>query len=239
MARKRVAMNTEWHVFSSSQELANQLAATVASQLAEAIAARGTALLAISGGTTPRLFLEALSKTPIEWEKVYVTLADERFVPPSSDRSNAGLTKQHLLRNRAADATFIPLYHPAASLEEAAQNAAAAISALPLPLDIIVLGMGTDGHTASFFPDAENIAEILSSDSGPTVLPVISETAQEPRLTLSMPTICNARSIVLHIEGDAKKAVLQHALNNEPQLPIRAVIERANVPVHVYWASKD
>ena len=232
-------MNIEWHEFSSGQELASQLAKTVAGTLAEAVAARGAALLAISGGTTPRLFLEALSNAPIEWQKVSVTLADERFVPPSSDRSNARLSKQHLLRNRAAAATFIPLYHPVTSVEEAAQKADAAISELPLPLDIVVLGMGTDGHTASFFPDAENIAEILAAKSGPSVLPVMSEAAQELRLTLSMPTICNARSIVLHIEGEDKKAVLKHALATKPMLPIRAVIERANVPVQVYWASKD
>src|SRR5690606_15751196 len=156
-----------------------------------------------------------------------------------SDRSNARLAKEHLLRNHAAAATFIPLYHPVTSVAEAAQRANAAISALPLPLDIVVLGMGTDGHTASFFPDAENIAEILDAKSGPAVLPVMSEAAQEPRLTLSMPTICNARSIVLHIEGKDKKAVLEQALATEPPLPIRTVIERANVSVQIYWAPKD
>src|SRR5690606_20991560 len=129
---------------------------------------------------------------------------------------------RHLLQRNAAEATFIPLYHPLVDVEAAAEQAETAISALPLPFDVMVLGMGNDGHTASFFPDAANIREILAATGGPTVIPVHSENAQEPRLTLSMTTICNARNIILHIEGDDKKAVLEEALASEPLLPIRA-----------------
>jgi len=231
-------MNIEWHTFETLSALADALAAAVAGELSAAVDARAGALLAVSGGTTPRLFMERLSEAPLDWEKVTVTLADERFVPPSSDRSNAKLAREHLLKNRAAAAIFVPLYSDAGDVGEAARLAASRISALPLPLDVVVLGMGTDGHTASFFPDAANIGDILAAEDGPAVLPVISGTAQEPRLTLSMPVISGARSVFLHIEGDDKKAVLERALAEEPPLPIRAVIERTAVPVRVYWAPK-
>lgn len=231
-------MNIEWHTFETPSALADALAAAVAGELSAAVDARAGALLAVSGGTTPRLFMERLSEAPLDWEKVTVTLADERFVPPSSDRSNTKLAREHLLKNRAAAAIFVPLYSDAGDVGEAARLAASRISALPLPLDVVVLGMGTDGHTASFFPDAANIGDILAAEDGPAVLPVISGTAQEPRLTLSMPVISGARSVFLHIEGDDKKAVLERALAEEPPLPIRAVIERTAVPVRVYWAPK-
>src|SRR5690606_13380303 len=96
------------------------------------------------------LFFDALSGREIEWEKVAVTLADERFVPPDDPRSNQRLVEEKLLRAAAARARFVPLYSPAGSIEEAATAAAGALAALNLPLDIAVLGMGADGHTASF-----------------------------------------------------------------------------------------
>jgi 6-phosphogluconolactonase len=231
-------MKVKWYEFSSPQALARDLANKVSGELAKALSARNKALLAISGGTTPRLFLEELSSTPIHWERTAVTLADERFVPPSSERSNARLALRHFFKNRASDAEFVPLYHSGSNIEEAAEWASKTIAALPLPLDVLVLGMGNDGHTASLFPDAENIGELLATLDGPPVQPVVSEAAQEPRLTLSMPVLCAARAIFLHIEGDDKRAVLEQALAKKSNLPIRAVIERAGVPVHVYWAPK-
>src|SRR5690606_33459655 len=103
-------MNIKWHEFPPSRELAGKLAADVADLLTNAIAERGGSLLAISGGTTPQLFLEELSKAELDWQKVTVTLADERFVPPSSERSNARLAARHLLKNRATESTYITIF---------------------------------------------------------------------------------------------------------------------------------
>jgi len=232
-------MKVKWNEFSSPKALARELAKKVSGELTKAVGARGRALLAISGGTTPRLFLEELSTAPTDWDRIAVTLADERFVPPSSNRSNARLALRHLFSNRASDAEFISLWHSAPTVEQAARKASLTISAQPLPLDVLVLGMGTDGHTASLFPDAENIDQLLAATDGPPVQPVVSKAAQEPRLTLSMPVLCNARSIFLHIEGDDKRAVIEQALAGSDILPIRAVIERASVPVHIYWSPKE
>lgn len=141
----------ERHEFATRGELAVMLARSVASTLGEAIAARGTAFIAVSGGTTPAGFFRALSQEPLDWGKVIVTLVDERFVPENSDRSNAALVRANLLQNRAAEARFVGLYQPAATVEEAATQASEALKPLPWPLDVAALGMGLDGHTASFF----------------------------------------------------------------------------------------
>ncbi|WP_265516529.1 6-phosphogluconolactonase [Nitratireductor luteus] len=235
-----MAAKTKWHEFAAGNELADALARAVARQISNAVGARGRASLAVSGGSTPPPFFRALSRQKLPWEKVTVTLVDERFVPPSSERSNARLVAQHLLQNEAAKADFIGLRGDADDVSAAAERACTALSGLQRPIDMVVLGMGTDKHTASFFPDAANIADLLDSDDGPAVQPVSAPSAGEPRLTLSMPTIAGAAQIALHIEGIEKKEALNGALRSQGrQAPIRAVIERAAQPVHVYWAPKS
>ena len=165
-----------------------------------------------------------------------MTLVDERLVPASSPRSNAALAMAKLLQGPAAAAKFVGLYHEAGSVEQAAELANQALKALPWPLDVAILGMGSDGHTASFFPDADNLAALLDPKQRELVLPVHAASAIEPRLTLTLATIVKARFLGLHIEGDEKRAVLDRACEGE-QLPIRAVIDHASRPVQIYWAA--
>ncbi|MCZ8546477.1 6-phosphogluconolactonase [Mesorhizobium qingshengii] len=225
-----------WHAFSGRPELATALAGRVADRLSKAIAERATALLAVSGGTTPAKFFAALSATPIAWDKVIVTLVDERFVPASSPRSNAGLVAANLLQNAAKAARFVPLYHEAVGIEDAAASDDAALLSLPWPLDVVVLGMGPDGHTASFFPDADDLPKLLDPASDRIVLPVHAASAGEPRLTLSLARIVDAGFIALHIEGEDKRTAFDGAVAPGPRKPIRAVLDAAPKPVEVFWA---
>ncbi|RWI92682.1 MAG: 6-phosphogluconolactonase [Mesorhizobium sp.] len=225
-----------WNRFADRQQLAAALAGHVAARLTKAITDRGTAFLAVSGGTTPAKFFAALSLIPIAWDKVTVTLVDERFVPPSSPRSNAGLVAANLLQNKAAAARFVPLYHEAATIEDAAASDSEPLQSLPWPLDVVVLGMGADGHTASFFPDAGNLAELIDPSSPRIVLPVHAQSAGEPRLTLSMARIVAAGFIALHIEGEDKRIAFDGAMGAGMKKPIRNVLEAAPIPVEVFWA---
>jgi 6-phosphogluconolactonase len=221
--------------FATREALAAQLSTEIAALLAEAVKARGAATLAVSGGTTPALFFRALSKEAIDWPRVTITLVDERFVPETSPRSNAGLAKANLLQDAAAAAQFTGLYEDVADAETAALDAADAIRRLGLPLDVVVLGMGGDGHTASFFPDAENLSQLLDPQNASLVSPVHAPSGGEPRLTLTMPPIAGARRIVLHIEGAEKRTVIDAVLAGEDK-PIRHVLDHAAVPVQIFWA---
>ncbi|WP_224544201.1 6-phosphogluconolactonase [Mesorhizobium sp. CA16] len=237
MAREQLSqVRYGWNGFADRQDLATALAGQIADRLDSAIAERGTALLAVSGGTTPAKLFATLSTAPITWDKVTVTLVDERFVPPSSPRSNAGLVAANLLQNKAAAARFVPLYHEAANIENAASMDSEALRALPWPLDVVILGMGADGHTASFFPDAGNLEELLDPASQRIVLPVHAASGGEPRLTLSMARIVAAGFVALHIEGEDKRAAFNGAMDPGAKKPIRRVIEAAPRPIEVFWA---
>ena len=231
----------KWHEFASSEALAKELSATIAEKLAAAVKERGHAAIAVSGGRTPALFFDRLSRRDIPWNKVTVTLVDERFVPAESPRSNARLVAQHLLQNKAARAAFVGLYRPAESVADAAAEASRALNEIPGPLDVVVLGMGNDRHTASFFPDATTIDTLLQPGEGPDVLPVSSESAGEPRLTLSMNRIAGARFLAVHIEGDDKRKTLEEALAvlPGPAAPIGAVVAASKKPARIYWAPAD
>lgn len=225
----------DWRVFPSPQALAEALAGDVAAALRAAIARRGRALLAVSGGTTPRLFFPALSKQALDWAKVTAIPVDERFVPENSPRSNGALIRNSLLTNKASDARFVPLFHEAETVEAAARLATAALAALPWPLDAAILGMGTDGHTASFFPDAANLAALTDPAQNGLALPVDAPGAGEPRLTLPLGRLLEAGFLALHIEGEDKREVLEAALEPGGDKPVGAVFAHAQKPVPVYW----
>ncbi|KQZ15675.1 6-phosphogluconolactonase [Mesorhizobium sp. Root554] len=226
----------QWNAFPDRQSLAEAFATRIAGLLQAAVDSKAGAVLAVSGGSTPGRFFTALSKVDINWSKVTVTLVDERFVPPTSPRSNAALVAANLLQNKAAAARFVPLYHADEDVAVAAAEAGATINKLPLPFDAVVLGMGTDGHTASFFPDAEHLDVLLDPASGEFVMPVQAQSAGEPRLTLSLAPIVAAGFLALHIEGEEKREVFETVMGAGEIKPIRAVIEASPRTVQVFWA---
>lgn len=224
------------HEHATREALAAELAGDIVQVLLNAIGSRGEALLAVSGGKTPKLLFQTLAREDVDWRRVTVTLVDERFVPPSSPRSNESFIRRNLLRDEAAEAGFAGLYRPAATVEMAAEMADEALSALPFPADYVVLGMGSDGHTASFFPDAVDLGRLLDAHSPHYVLPVHAASAGEDRLTLPLSRILSARNVALHIEGEEKKETLARALASDDAniMPVRAVL--ADAPVEIHWA---
>lgn len=222
--------------FAGKDELALALADAVATDLKAAVAARGAGTLAVSGGSTPsRFFAELGRRIDVEWSRVTITLVDERWVDEGSERSNARLVREKLLSGVAAAARFVPLYQggevpTAASVAQAS----AAIAALG-PLDAVVLGMGSDGHTASFFPGGDTLDQALTAE-GP-VVDIRAPGAGEPRVTLTLARILAAQSLYLHIEGDEKLRVLDAALSpgEASDMPVRAVLHQDSKPVTIFW----
>lgn len=223
--------------FPDRDALARSLAAHVGEALRARCARAGAAGLAVSGGRTPARFFDLLSGAPLDWPRITVTLVDERWVPESSDRSNAALVRRHLLTGAAAGARFLPLYTGADSPQDGLATAEAALGRLPLPLAAAVLGMGDDGHTASFFPHGAGLSEAVDLHTPARLAVVRAEAAGEPRITFTLPPLLAADRLFLHIEGDGKRRVLEAALADGPlaEMPIRAVLRNLGRPLDVFW----
>ncbi|OUS07466.1 6-phosphogluconolactonase [Rhodobacterales bacterium 52_120_T64] len=216
------------------QTLMENIAEDVADQLEAAILVWGSATLAVPGGTTPAPFLTLLSKTDLDWSKVNVMLTDERFVPESSERSNTRLLRDTLLQNNAAVANLVPFYKDADTPEDVLEDLTRAITAA-LPIDVCVLGMGEDMHTASLFPEADRLEEGLDLDGTSVLLPMRAPGAPEPRLTLTASVLQAARNIHILITGEGKKTALEAAMFEGPasEAPIRVVLDApGQVDVH-------
>lgn len=214
--------------------LMRSLADLVADQLRGAHASKGRATLAVPGGTTPGPFLRWLSEAEVEWADVTVILTDERIVPADSERSNSRLLRETLLQNAAAGAQhvdFLGADGPDADLGPVRERLAPV-----LPIDVLVLGMGADMHTASLFPDAPELAGALADDA-PALMAIRPEGQPEARLTLTAPVLRAAGAAHILITGPDKKAALEAALADGPatEAPIRAVLS-APCPVTVHYA---
>lgn len=231
--------NVTTHDFTDAGAQASALARHVATQLREAIAARGRAVIAVSGGSTPKAFFAQLSSESLDWPAVTVTLVDERWVPDTDDRSNAKLVQSTLLQNAAATANFVPLYTGAASPKAGLAEVEAHIAALPTPFDVVVLGMGDDGHTASFFPGGDHLAEATDPHGTVKAWPMHATGAGEPRITLSLPVLLDTRALYLLVCGAGKRdllAAVQQGADAAKNYPVRSVVMQDSVPLVVYWS---
>ena len=217
--------------FASADAAARALADDVAARLARALADRGRASLVVSGGRSPVAFFNALSDTALAWDRITITLADERWVAPDDEASNERLLRQHLLRGRAAAAHFISLKSPAATPEAALAERGAALAAVLPAADVLVLGMGDDGHTASLFPDAAGIEAALDPQAAPALVAMHPTLAPHARISLNLAALVAARHAVLLLAGAGKRDVLARAC---PPGLLAALPDRA-LPIAALW----
>lgn len=237
--------NYIWHEGVDEQSLAENLAGELIVRMDAAIANRGSVVLALSGGSTPKPLFQTLAEYDLDWSKVIITLVDERWVNETHALSNAAFIKRFLLNHLPDSVRFVPLYRVADSAEASLNTVLAnycevtgsSIEA-PRAFDIVVLGMGVDGHTASFFPDAVNVTELIDINAHSPLLTCRSPSAQVERVTWSLPRLLGAHFLALHITGGTKKEVFQRAaMGGATQaLPIRSVVFQNRTPLHVYYA---
>lgn len=208
------------------------LADMLASELKNCLLVHDHASFAVPGGTTPGPIFDSLCAVDLDWSRVHVMLTDERWVPETSDRSNTKLIRERLLTDRAAAAKYIPLYADAKTPEEKLPELAAALTP-ELPISVMLLGMGTDMHTASIFPGADQLDRALHGDD--RLVAMRAPGAPEPRITLSAKVLKAAMSRHIVIVGAEKRAALERARHLTPQeAPVAAVLSGSVV----HWAER-
>ncbi|GGY91183.1 6-phosphogluconolactonase [Shewanella fodinae] len=230
---------TVFKSFDSKEQLEQQLAERIAVGLQEAIDNRGKASLVVSGGSTPLGLFEKLSRKVLDWSEVFVTLADERWVDNASADSNEHLVRQHLLQHHAASAKFRGLKNMFATAAAGVAMTTEQLANIPRPFDVVVLGMGNDGHTCSWFPcaPAAELQHALTTDA--LLCAMHPQTAPHARITLSRHAVLGSRQIYLHLVGQQKLDVYHRALAADDimEMPVRAVLSQHKIPVDVYWAA--
>lgn len=208
---------------------ARQMATRVIEALRQALAERGEASLAVSGGKSPAWFFQQLNQADLDWQHINLTLADERWVPDSDPQSNAGLVQRYM-PDVYRRARWLPLYQ-GQGLEADAHAVDARIRAL-LPLDVLVLGVGDDGHTASLFPGSHELEQDLQADGQALCRPVPASAGRLARLTLTGAVLHHARVRLLQVNGQAKRDVVAGAFGAEPKAaPIAAFLQS---PLDIY-----
>lgn len=223
------------HNFEDREQLMQAAADHIAQALSEGIERRGVALLAVSGGSTPKTLFPKLAKADIDWAAVRICLVDERWVDPSDDDSNERLVRELLLQDKAAVATFVPMKNAASTPGEGVTSRHADYEALPWPADVMQLGMGEDAHTASLFPGADELQHGLTTPR--RILAVTPPIAPHRRMSLSLASILDTRQIMLVAAGESKLPVLDEALAGDDvrAMPIRGAL-KATAPVHIFYA---
>jgi len=221
--------------FVGAESLDVALVADVVAALGADIERQGSAILVVSGGRTPVGFMQRLSRQSLAWQQVTVTLADERWVGADDADSNEKLVRDHLLVNAASVAGFVGLKNAAATAAEGEVVANDSLGKLG-KFSVVILGMGEDGHTASLFPGAANLARGLDMTSGRACVAMTPLYAPRERMSLTLPRLLASSKIFLHLCGEGKRQLMVEALAGDDvlALPVRAMLMQQQTPVTVY-----
>jgi 6-phosphogluconolactonase len=230
-------IEAEWWEYDSIDEMADAVAGDVGFIVESALDARGSALLALPGGKTPLPMYERLAQAQLPWKQVTIIPTDERLVPLDSPLSNIRAIAGTFLK---AGARVFPIGTEIADYRLAGNSADARLQDLKFPPDLVWLGMGEDGHTASIFagPDLQDALDAPKARRAVGVMPdPLPSDAPVPRVTLTRAAILSARTILITITGDKKRAVLEKAIadGQSSQVPIGRVLAEAEQPIDVHW----
>ncbi|HIC7213162.1 6-phosphogluconolactonase [Burkholderia stabilis] len=224
----------EIHAFDTQEAQSEALARAVGDALRTALASPARPTLAVSGGTSPRPFLQTLSHAALDWASVDVTLVDDRWVPEGDSASNAHLVRDTLLQHAAAPARFLPLVDTRAALD--AHVAALNVNADYRVPNVAVLGMGEDGHTASIFADAPEWDHAITTPE--RFVAVHPGAAPHARVSFSLDALKRVDRLFLLIAGPAKRNVLDAAAASLQKNAISQLANDKGTQLDVYWCAK-
>lgn len=231
-------IEAEWWEYDSLGELADAVAGDVGFIINSAVEARNASLIAVPGGKTGPAIFPKLAAQKLPWKRVTVIPTDDRLVPVDSDLANVREIARAFL---PTGARVIPIASGAADDYRLAGNAAdARLQDLPWPPDLVWLGMGGDGHTASIFagPDLQNALDAPKARRAIGVLPdPMPAEAPVARVTLTRAAILSARTVLITITGQEKRDILEQAIadGQSSRLPIGRVLAEVEQPIDIHW----
>lgn len=209
-------MPLQRQVYPDIESLSQAFADFAATALLDSLSRKPQVTLVVPGGSTPRHYLPELAKCPLPWDRITVTLSDERWVDVNDEQSNERLVKQCLMQHLPQHAPFVGLKTQHDTPFDAIETIQQRLDRLPLPISLTVLGLGEDGHIASLFPGMSS--DLLSSHHCIAVAPPI---APSLRVSLSMEMLADSERIVLVVTGEKKRRLLDRLADNpDPGLPI-------------------
>lgn len=225
--------------FDSREALTDGVSGLLADVIRDALTRKARVTVALSGGATPEPVYRALAGAALDWSRIDLALVDDRWVAPGEAGSNETLLQSAFAA--AAGVTIHGLYRPGTDASAGVARAEDSYARLR-PFDVILLGMGNDAHTASWFPGSIGLAAALDP-AGSRTLAAVDATgcpgAQTwpHRATLTLPAVAEAGWVGLLITGAEKRAVLESALASDPvEAPVRAALEAAGAAAVVLWA---
>ncbi len=229
----------KWHKFDSREAMVAALTEATKNVLSDGLAERGEASWVVSGGSTPAPLFEAMTDVDLDWGNVQIALVDERWVDIDHPRSNEAFMRGALEKGKTADAEFIGMKTEHATSLEAVETVNERYGSIVWPFDSVLLGMGPDGHTASLFPNAKGIDSAFYPECRNICTALTAEKSEVTgdeieRMSLTAAAITHAKHVVLMITGEAKKKVLEEALDPQSALPIGRLARRK--PFEIYWA---
>ena len=227
----------QFHAHRNDDQWAWAVAVAISGALQRDLQQHPRARLLVSGGTTPAPVFRALSKAPLQWNRIDIALVDERWVQPGDHDSNAWLVREHLLRNHAATARFETLTRAGQSIEEAVNTANLHARQRA---GIVLLGMGDDGHTASLFPHMRGLDFALASPNDYVAVDASGCAGAGPwqrRISLTPSGLAPAHTRMLLLRGQGKRDVFERALqgDNPRDMPVRVAFTTPGAPLHVHW----
>lgn len=231
-------IEAEFWDYDDREEMADAVAGDIGFIVESAIDARGECLLAFPGGSTPGPILERLAAKKLPWKRVTIIPGDDRLVPVDSDLSNIKAIAKAML---PSGARVYPIAVPNDDYHMAGNAADARLKDLKWPPDLVWLGMGLDGHTASIFPgpDLESALDAPKARLAIGVIPdPLPAEAPVPRVTLTRAAILQARTLIITITGQEKRDILEQAIEDghSSKLPIGRVLAECDLPVDIHWA---